>query len=277
MSELRIFSYLPNPRIWKATIAARLCGIEVEVRGASPKELQTWRWDFDARPLTSDEQARLGEGATGKVGFKGTLHKTQAFMEAHPFGTVPAAFSPDGKVGIFESNSIMRAVARLGENKFPLYGHGPYEAARVESFLDASLVFARDAQHYLLSLMNETVSSELHSKARDGFAAYASGINQALSTGREHLVGNNLTLADICFAAELSLFFNENPRASELEKKGLEPIIHSGIGAQYPRAFAHFARLREHPAFIPDLTPYLKKFEPALSAYIAVGQEQTRR
>jgi glutathione S-transferase len=277
MSELRIFSYLPNPRIWKATIAARLCGIEVEVRGASPKELQTWLWDFDARPLTSDEQARLGEGATGKVGFKGTLHKTQAFMEAHPFGTVPAAFSPDGKIGIFESNSIMRAVARLGENKFPLYGHGPYEAARVESFLDASLVFARDAQHYLLSLMNETVSSELHSKARDGFVAYASGINQALSTGREHLVGNNLTLADICFAAELSLFFNENPRASELEKKGLEPIIHSGIGAQYPRAFAHFARLREHPAFIPDLTPYLKKFEPALSAYIAAGQEQTRR
>src|SRR6266851_2467649 len=33
MSELRIFSYLPNPRIWKATIAARLPGVEVEVRG----------------------------------------------------------------------------------------------------------------------------------------------------------------------------------------------------------------------------------------------------
>ena len=26
MSELRIFSYLPNPRIWKATIAARCAG-----------------------------------------------------------------------------------------------------------------------------------------------------------------------------------------------------------------------------------------------------------
>ena len=112
MSELRIFSYLPNPRVWKATIAARLCGIEVEVRGASPKELQSWLWDFDARPLSSDEQARLGDGAAGKVGFKVALHKTAAFMEAHPFGTVPAAFSPDGKVGIFESNSIMRAVAR---------------------------------------------------------------------------------------------------------------------------------------------------------------------
>jgi hypothetical protein len=32
MSELRIFSYLPNLRIWKATITAPLCGVEVEVR-----------------------------------------------------------------------------------------------------------------------------------------------------------------------------------------------------------------------------------------------------
>jgi glutathione S-transferase len=271
MSELRIFSYLPNPRIWKATIAARLCGVEVEVRGASPKELQSWLWDFDARPLSSDEQARLSDGAAGKVGFKGALHKTAAFMEAHPFGTVPAAFSPDGKVGIFESNSIMRAVARLGESKFPLYGRGPYEAARVDSFLDASLVLARDAQLYLLSLMNGSVSSEIHSRARDGFATYAAGIDQALSPGREYLVGDNVTLADICFAAELSLFFNESPWAAELEKKGLEPILHRGVGAQFPRVFAHFAKLRELPAFAPDLAPYLKKFEPALSACMTAG------
>jgi hypothetical protein len=38
MSQLRIFSYLPNPRIWKATIGARLAGVDVEVRGTSPKE-----------------------------------------------------------------------------------------------------------------------------------------------------------------------------------------------------------------------------------------------
>ena len=228
-------------------------------------------WDFDARPLSSDEQARLGDGAAGKVGFKVALHKTAAFMEAHPFGTVPAAFSPDGKVGIFESNSIMRAVARLGENKFPLYGRGPYEAARVDSFLDASLAFARDGQHYLLSLMNGAVSSEVHSRARDGFAAYAAGINQALSSGREYLVGDNVTLADICFAAELSLFLNESPRADVLEKQGFEPILHRGVGAMFPRAFAHFARLREHPAFAPDLAPYLKKFESALSACMAPG------
>src|SRR5882724_7598014 len=163
MSQLRILSYLPNPRIWKATIAARLCGVDVEVRGSAPKELQAWLWDFDARPLSSGELAAPAEVRVGKVGFRGaSLRKTDAFMEAHPFGTVPAAFSPDGRIGIFESNSIMRAVARLGEGRFPLYGRGPYEASRVDSFLDASLVFARDAQLYLLALMSGTVSPETH-------------------------------------------------------------------------------------------------------------------
>ena len=61
MSQLRIFSYLPNPRIWKATIAARLAGVEVEVRGSSPKELQSWLWDFDARPLLESEQVGFEE------------------------------------------------------------------------------------------------------------------------------------------------------------------------------------------------------------------------
>ena len=259
MSELRIFSYLPNPRIWKATIAGRLCGVEIEVRGASPKELQSWLWDFDARPLSSDEQARLGDGAAGKVGFKGALHKTAAFMEAHPFGTVPAAFSPDGKVGIFESNSIMRAVARLGESRFPLYGRGPYEASRVDSFLDASLVFARDAQVYLLALMSGRVSPETHARARDGFAVYAAGIDQGLSSGREFLVGSDVTLADICFVAEMSLFFNEKARVGALEQQGLDPILHAQLDAEFPQAMGHLARLRKHPAFAPDVDPYLAK------------------
>ncbi|HTY55902.1 MAG TPA: glutathione S-transferase family protein [Candidatus Binataceae bacterium] len=262
MTDLRIFSYLPNPRIWKATIAARLCGVEVAVRGASPKELQSWLWDFDARPLSDEDRAQSREVQSGSVGFKGTsLHKTSAFMTAHPFGTVPAAFSPDGRIGIFESNSIMRAVARLGQNRFPLYGRDPYEASRVDSFLDVSLVFARDAQIYLLSLLSGTVTSEIHSRARDGFSAYAGGINQALAPNREFLVGDDITLADICFVAEISLFFNERARADELRKIGCQPILHSTVDAEFPRTFAHFQKLRLHPAFAPDVEPYLRKFE----------------
>ena len=264
MSELRIFSYLPNPRVWKATIAARLCGIDVEVRGVSPKELASWLWDFDARPLSSHELAESSDVQVGKVGLAGTrLHKTSAFMEAHPFGAVPAAFSPDGQTGIFESNSIMRAVARLGESEFPLYGRDAYEASRIDSFLDASLVFARDTQIYLLSLINGTVSTETHARARDGFTVYAAGINQALSPDREFLVGDGLTIADICFVAELSLFFNEKKSVKKIEQKGLAPILHAKVETEFPCAFAHFARLCKHPAFAPDVEPYLAKFETA--------------
>jgi len=261
MSDLRIFSYLPNPRIWKATIAARLCGVDVEVRGAAPKELQSWLWDFDAHPLSSSELARSEDTKTGKVGFKGALHKTDAFMEAHPFATVPAAFSPDGKTGIFESNSIMRAVARLGQSRFPLYGRDAYEASRIDSFLDASLVFARDSQIYLLSLIGGSVTPEIHTRMRDGFAVYLAGINQALSPDRAFLVGDNISLAEICFVAELVLFFNERARPGVLISKGLEPILHDRVDAEFPRAFAHFTRLRRHPAFAPDVEPYLKKIE----------------
>jgi glutathione S-transferase len=262
MSELRIFSYLPNPRIWKATIAARLCGIDVEVRGAAPKELQSWLWDFDARPLSAGERIASSDVQIGKVGFRGTnLHKTSAFMEAHPFGAVPAAFSPDGKIGIFESNSIMRAVARLGQGRFPLYGRDAYEASRVDSFLDASLVFARDTQIYLLSLITGNVTREIHARARDGFAVYAGGINQALSANGEFLVGDNVTLADICFVAEISLFFNERGRIAELKKNGFEPILHAEVEREFPLAFLHFAKLRKHPAFAPDVEPYLSKIE----------------
>src|SRR5271163_2586370 len=266
MSDLRIFSYLPNPRIWKATIAARLSGVDVEVRGSSPKELRSWLWDFDARPLSASEPTS-SDARTGKVGFSGTLHKTDAFMQAHPFGTVPAAFSPDGKVGIFESNSIMRTVARLSESRLALYGRNAYEASRIDSFLDTSLVFARDSQIYLLSLVSGTVSPEIHSRMRDGFAVYLAGINQALSPDREFLVGESISIADICFVAEVALFFNEKARAGELQKKGFEPILQDDIDAEFPLAFAHFARLSKHAAFAPDMEPYLKKIEASRQAH----------
>jgi glutathione S-transferase len=133
-----------EPAAREATIAARLCGVELEIRGATPRELAGWLWDFDAQPLADGESGDATARAA-RTGFGGTLHKTDAFLAAHPFGTVPAAFSPDGATGIFESNSILRAVARLGAANAKLYGDDPYAASRIDSFLDASLVFARRA------------------------------------------------------------------------------------------------------------------------------------
>ncbi len=260
MSDLRIFSYLPNPRIWKATIAARLCDVDVEVRGAKPHELQGWLWDFDAHPLTEEERAG-GDNTVhqARTGFTGQLHKTEAFLDAHPFGTVPAAFSPDGEIGIFESNSIMRAVAHLGDKNFPLYGNGPYETARVDSFLDASLVFARDTQHYLLAMMAGDISMDIYARAGEAFGVYLGGIDRALSPDREYLVGDGITLADICFVAELTLFSVERARTQTLANHKLSPIFRDDLSSEFPLALDHYQKLCDQEAFAPDVAPYVEK------------------
>ena len=183
MTHLRIFSYLPNPRIWKATIVARLCGVDIELRGAAPKELQSWLCDFDARPLSPDEKPEVSE-VSEHAGFQGKLRKTSAFLDRHPFGTVPAAFSPDGNIGIFESNSVMRTVARLGDDQLGLYERNPYEASRIDGFLDASLVFGRDSQIYLLAPGGGSLTGEINKRTSEAFATYMSGIDSALAAGR---------------------------------------------------------------------------------------------
>src|SRR3984957_14684865 len=263
MVALRIFSYLPNPRIWKATITGRLCDVEIEARGASPRELSQWLWDFDARPIAEVPGETLASAErTGRIGFADQkLYKTDAFLEAQPFGTVPAAFSPDGCTGIFESNSIMRAVARLGAERFPIYGRSAYESSRIDGCLEASLVFARDGQIYLFALRDGAVSRELHARVQGAFATYLSGIEQALAPQRSFLVGDDLTLADICFVAELCLFHNERARKSVLETAGLSLLLGDEFAKIYPRSASHFRRLLTHPAFVPDVAGYLEKIE----------------
>jgi glutathione S-transferase len=265
MAGLRIFSYLPNPRVWKATIAGRFVGVEIEIRVAPVKELNAWLWDYNAAPVAAYEWYAYSPLArTGRVGLPGArLFKTEAFMDAHPFGNLPAAFAPGGGIGIFESNSIMRAVARLSRNDFPLYGRNAYEASRIDSFLDVSLVFARDAQIYLLALTGETVDASIHARAKEAFSIYASGLEQALSRRREVLVGDNISLADICFATELALFMNEHHRTRQLEERGLSKILHYGVRYEYPRMMAHFDRLIKHEHFASDLGPYIDKLSGA--------------
>ena len=141
LNKIKIFSYLPNPRIWKAQIAAAYCGVELEIIGDRPTELSDWLWDADARPLEPDEfEARAAQATQGSRGFATQLVKTPAFLKAHPFGTVPAAFIGEDRTGIFESNSILRATVRMAEDAKGLYGTDSAAASRIDSFLDEGLV-----------------------------------------------------------------------------------------------------------------------------------------
>jgi elongation factor 1-gamma len=56
---LRIFSYLPNPRVWKAEIAAKISGIPLEILGDKPSEIPNWLWDVEPKKINDSEKKNL--------------------------------------------------------------------------------------------------------------------------------------------------------------------------------------------------------------------------
>ncbi|MGF1456932.1 MAG: glutathione S-transferase family protein [Alphaproteobacteria bacterium] len=258
MPDLRIFSYLPNPRLYKATIAARFSGADIEITGAKPLDLMDWLWDFEARKLSEAEKEAFSDCARqAETGFSGVLYKTDAFLKAHPFGSVPAGFSGDGTVGIFESNAIMRAAARCGPNAPALLGTDVMQQCRVDAFLDRSLVFARDSQRYLLA--GAKTSEALHAEMVTALDTYAGGLDTALHSSA-CVAGDDLSLADIAVACELCLLTNDTRHVDALASRGLEPVSRRLI--HFPRLGAHMARLASDPRFSQDLDGYFKRLLP---------------
>jgi len=262
MADLTIFSYLPNPRIWKSTIAAKFNGVEIEVIGAPPPELGNWLWDLTPRPLPEAERTPDSPYIRqARKGFGKPLYKTDAFLGRIPFGTVPCAFSPDGAVGLFESNSILRAVARLGEGRRQLYGQDAYTASRIDSFLDVTLVMAKDSQTYLLALNSGRITNAEHAQMAASFDDYLAGMEQALSSGLQYLVGDTLSIADICFACEICQVSREKANIDKLAGLGLGLVVSDAARAAYPNSFAHFDRLRALPEFAAEMDPFIAKLE----------------
>jgi elongation factor 1-gamma len=113
----------------------------------------------------------------------------------------------------------------------------------------------------LFALRDGVFSRELHDRMKESFATYLSGIEQALAPQRSFLVGDDITLADICFVAELCLFHNERARRTVLDAAGFSLLLGDEFAKTYPRAANHFQRLLPHPAFAPDVGGYLEKIE----------------
>ena len=97
--------------------------------------------------------------------------------------------------------------------------------------------------------------------AAAAFATYLGGINRALDGGRSFLVGECVSLADICYACELTMLWYERPQRAWLAQRGYAPAVPVDFATRYPRAAAHFSALRAHPAFAPDLETHLTHLE----------------
>lgn len=256
-SVLKIFSYLPNPRVWKSLIAANIGGVEVEIVGDKPENLGSWLWDYDARELLDEEKNEDSPHLQkGKRGFSGALYKTEEFLKSHPFGTVPAAFSPDGKTGIFESNSILRSIARSSKHE-TLYGRSSFEASRVDSYLDANLVFAREAQVYLLEI--EQLTQEGYNRMTSTYEFYLSGIESSLARNK-FIAIDHLTIADISFVCDLSQFLREGHYLERINQKGFD-LISKNLSQDYPLALRHLLDLSELEEFSSVMGTYLNWYK----------------
>ncbi len=254
MSDIRIISYLPNPRVYKATITARFSGAEIEVLGSAPPDMVDWLWDYDAKLMTdADKQLHSPARRTASTGFSGDLYKTNGFLAANPFGDIPAAFAEDGAVGVFESNSIMRLAALTGPNAPALYGDGPAQRARIDGFLDKTLLFADKIQDYILA--GPRLDAQLHSAMARAFTSYCSACEAALKQ-TPFLAGDALSLADVVLACEMALLSNEGRMAEQLAAKELPSLLTQM--PHYPSLLAHLQSLYAMPEFAADLADYAK-------------------
>ena len=255
MSEkIRIFSYLPNPRVWKSLIPGRLGHVKVKVLGDKPKNLVDWLWDFDAEKLSNLKLSDIKHfERQGKRGFDGSLYKTDKFLDKHPFGTVPAGFNCDGSIGIFESNSIMRAVAS-SSTITSLYGdNDPYLQSRIDSFLDANLVFSREFQVYVLEL--KSLNDQFYNRMKAAYSFYMSGIENTLST-QKFIAGSYLTIADVSFVCDVAQFLRERDRQTVINEQGYE-IISKNFEEDFPQSCKHLLTLYNKGEFQEFMRGYL--------------------
>ena len=254
--DIRIFSYLPNPRVWKSLITAKLISVNVNVIGDKPRNLPEWLWDFDARKLNDIDSKDLTKfKRQSKRGFKVDLYKTDDFLVKHPFGTVPAGFNFDGSVGIFESNSIMRAVARLSDDHNLYGGSNRMQQSRIDSFLDANLGFAREFQVYVLEL--DELNDYLYKRMTSAYQFYLDGVEKALLSSA-YIVGDEITIADISFVCDLAQFLRERDHKNHLRKQGFE-LISKNFEKEFPLSFNHLKKLYQTKEFKDVMQDYLEK------------------
>ena len=244
--------------MWKSIITAKIGGIDLEVVGDKPSNMPNWLWDFDAKPISEEDKQELKSfEIKSKRGFKGSLFKTDDFIEQHPFGTVPAGFVGEGRLGVFESNSILRAVARECKDKSLYGGNDLNLTSRIDSFLDANLVFSREFQVYLLEL--EDITPNTYERTKAAYEFYLDGLEKALSLTR-FIAGDQLTIADISFVCEFAQFLREGHYLEQLETRNLE-LISENFQIDYPLTFQHFKTLCNQEVFLDVMGSYLDWYE----------------
>jgi len=166
MSQYKIYSYPNNPRVWKAQIAGKYNGVEIDTPAFQ----------------------------------MGTDNKTPAFLEKNPNGKVPTLETPDGC--IWESNAIARYIARQGSAK--VYSGSLYDQALIDQWIDFSVgEIELPSAAWLYPIIGIVpFHKEATNKAKTDIKKALNLLNNYLIP-RTFLVGERVSLADIVVSMSL--------------------------------------------------------------------------
>lgn len=177
--------------------------------------------------------AHIVEAPVELVVLDHTKLKEPDFLKKNPNGKIPVLETKDGS--IFESNAILRHVARINKNK-GLYGSNEHQESSVDQWLDWT---ALELEPPMVQLMLPIFGLMEYDKDKNKKAL--SDIMNVLRVLDSHLkinnymVGNNLTIADIAVASALV-----NPMRFLWEEKFRKNI---------PSVTKWFENIIQHPAF----------------------------
>ncbi|CAD2220402.1 Glutathione S-transferase, N-terminal domain/Glutathione S-transferase, C-terminal domain/Elongation factor 1 gamma, conserved domain containing protein, putative [Angomonas deanei] len=133
----------------------------------------------------------------------------------HPCMRFPSLQTPEGH--IFESNAILRHIARVATSGLKLYGSTPFEQSLVDSWVDFSTT---EIDHNNLPFLIETfMGVPVPENSLPPLEESLSGLELWLEN-RTYLVGERLTIADIAIAFSLQWVYRINTKHGEaLAKK----------------------------------------------------------
>jgi elongation factor 1-gamma len=141
--------------------------------------------------------------------------KPEYMRNCHPLGRQPVLQTEEGY--IFESNAIVRYLARQDKSNTFLYGRTPYEASQVDMWLDFAMSeIDTISYNYIVYLFRGTpLPADVDGKIEEVLA----GLESWMET-RTFLVGERMTVADIVVAFSLQWVFHYNhSNAEALAKK----------------------------------------------------------
>jgi len=128
----------------------------------------------------------------------GVDNKTPEYLKKNPNGQIPTLDGPDGP--IWESNAIAKYVTRKGNDK-GLYGANEYENSLVDQWVEfyRSQAEPEGAQWLYPILGYREFNQQKYEDAKKKIHNALDILNKHLDGGREWIVGNRVTLADIIF------------------------------------------------------------------------------